>query len=86
MTVLLIDRVDKIALVTLNRPEATNALSRSLRHALWRAMTDLAADDTVSIVVLTGAGPAFTAGLDLKELGADGLAPPTRPALRKIRY
>lgn len=73
MTLLLIDRADKVAVVTLNRPEAMNALSRSLRHVLWRAMTDLAADDTVSVVVLTGAGRAFTAGLDLKELGAEGL-------------
>ncbi len=62
---------DRIALVTLNRPEAMNALSRALRAALHEAMISLAADPAVSVVVLTGAGRAFTAGLDLKELGSD---------------
>ena len=68
---LIIDKADKVATVTLNRPEAMNALSRALRAALHEAMSDLAADPEVSVIVLTGAGRAFTAGLDLKELGSD---------------
>jgi enoyl-CoA hydratase len=66
-----IDRLDRITVVTLDRPEAMNALSRALRAALHEAMTNLGADDAVSVIVLTGAGRAFTAGLDLKELGSD---------------
>jgi len=63
-----------VAVVTLNRPEAMNALSRALRHALRQAVQELDADDAIKVVVLTGAGErAFTAGLDLKELGTDGL-------------
>lgn len=63
---------DSVATVTLNRPEAMNALSRALRAELFRVMTALDADDDVRAVVLTGAGTrAFTAGLDLKELGSE---------------
>ncbi len=63
---------DGIASVTLNRPEAMNALSKALRHRLYEVMTTLDADDTVRAIVLTGAGTrAFTAGLDLKELGSE---------------
>ena len=63
-----------IAVVTFNRPEAMNALSKALRAALQQAMTELEADAEVKVIVLTGAGErAFTAGLDLKELGTDGL-------------
>jgi enoyl-CoA hydratase len=59
------------AVVTLNRPEAMNALSKALRAELFRVMTALDADDSVKVVILTGAGDrAFTAGLDLKELGS----------------
>jgi enoyl-CoA hydratase/carnithine racemase len=62
---------DAIAIVTLNRPEAMNALSKALRAELAEAMLAVASDDAVRAVVLTGAGQrAFTAGLDLKELGA----------------
>jgi len=56
------------ALVTLNRPEAMNALSRTLRKQLALAFETLSSDDEVRAIVLTGAGRAFTAGLDLKEL------------------
>ena len=63
---------DGIAIVTLNRPEAMNALSRALRSELAKAMRAVDADDSVRCVILTGAGErAFTAGLDLKELGSD---------------
>jgi enoyl-CoA hydratase len=66
-----VEKRDRVAVVTLNRPEAMNALSRALRSALHDAVVALTADPEVSVLVLTGAGRAFTAGLDLKELGSD---------------
>lgn len=74
-----------VAIVTLNRPEAMNALSRQLRRELKAAIDALQTDDTVRAIVLTGSGTrAFTAGLDLKELGSDasalGAANATDPA------
>ncbi len=65
---------DRVATVTLNRPDARNALNRELRSALHRTVRDLDADDGVDVVVLTGADPAFCAGLDLKELGSGAAA------------
>lgn len=61
------------AVLTLNRPTAMNALSRDLRQALADAIDALEADPQVRVLILTGAGKAFCAGLDLKELGAKGL-------------
>lgn len=66
----LVERRASVAIVTLNRPEAMNALSHAMRTALTSAFVELGADETVRAIVLTGAGKAFTAGLDLKELGA----------------
>ena len=72
MPLVTIAREDAIAIVTLNRPEAMNALSAALRAELADAMVALEADADVRVIILTGAGEkAFTAGLDLKELGAD---------------
>lgn len=69
---LTVEKSGPIAVVTLNRPEAMNALSKSLRAMLHTVMFELDADPAISVVVLTGAGEkAFTAGLDLKELGSD---------------
>jgi enoyl-CoA hydratase len=69
---LTVEESGPIAVVTLNRPEAMNALSKMLRAALHTVMFELDADPAISVVVLTGAGErAFTAGLDLKELGSD---------------
>jgi enoyl-CoA hydratase len=70
--VLLVDRADRVATVTLNRPEARNALSAELIGALRTAMRELEADEGVDVVILTGANPAFCAGLDLKQLGSSG--------------
>ena len=67
--VLLVERDAGIVTVTLNRPQAMNALSRELRRALARACRELRDDPQVGVVILTGAGRAFCAGLDLKELG-----------------
>ena len=61
------------ACLTLNRPRALNALSAELRKALAEAFRALDADDSVRVVVLTGAGKAFCAGLDLRELGDQGV-------------
>lgn len=72
MPLVLLTRDEGVATVTLNRPEAMNALSRALRSELAATMRTLAADEGIRAIVLTGAGTrAFTAGLDLKELGAD---------------
>ena len=67
--VLLVDVRDEVALVTLNRPQAMNALSRDLRAAIAETFDRLNADPGVRAAILTGAGKAFCAGLDLKELG-----------------
>jgi enoyl-CoA hydratase len=66
----LVERSEGIATVTLNRPDARNALSSALIAALRAALADVDADDSVAVVILTGADPAFCAGLDLKELSA----------------
>jgi enoyl-CoA hydratase len=67
-----IDKEDGVAVLTLNRPEAMNALSKALRRALYDGLKALEADPEVRVIILTGAGDrAFTAGLDLKELGSD---------------
>jgi enoyl-CoA hydratase len=59
--------------LTLHRPHALNALSAALRAELVAALQALDRDDTVRAVVLTGAGKAFCAGLDLRELGTEGV-------------
>ena len=65
--VLLTEQSDGVPTFTLNRPAAMNALSRELRRAIVEAFRGL--PDDVGVVILTGAGRAFTAGLDLKEFG-----------------
>lgn len=59
---------DGIAVLTLNRPDQMNALSNELKAALEEALVALKDDETIEVVILTGAGRAFCAGLDLKEL------------------
>jgi enoyl-CoA hydratase len=87
---LLIEKTDGVAVVTMNRPEAMNAMSVGLRSALFDAFIALNADPEVHVAILTGAGErAFTAGLDLKELGAsrDGMqaANAVQPAANPVR-
>jgi enoyl-CoA hydratase len=72
--VLLVDKDDGILTLTLNRPQAMNALSRALRGAIVDAFTSAARDPAIGAVILTGAGRAFCAGLDLKELGGETAA------------
>lgn len=66
------EQVDAVAIVTLDRPEAMNALSRQMRCELADIMLMLDQREDIRVIVLTGAGNrAFSAGLDLKELGRD---------------
>jgi enoyl-CoA hydratase len=68
--VLLLDVSDRIATITLNRPESRNALSSELLSRLREAVHAADGDHAVDVLILTGADPAFCAGLDLKELGS----------------
>ena len=81
---LLIERRDACALVTLNRPEKLNALDRRLRADLTAAMAELGRDDSVRTVVLTGAGRAFCAGMDLKEFGEPSPERQEEPAVSDL--
>jgi enoyl-CoA hydratase len=84
--VLLIDTTDRVRTLTLNRPQARNALSRELRTRFYASLRDAEADDDVDVVILTGADPVFCAGLDLKELGDTTELPdisPKWPAMTK---
>jgi enoyl-CoA hydratase/carnithine racemase len=65
-----------VAWLTMNRPEAANALNADLRAALLAGFHRFAADDSAAVLVLTGAGKAFSAGGDLKEMAATELAVP----------
>ena len=65
--VLLVDRTDSVATLTLNRPESMNSLSVELKLALLAALQEAAADAGVRAVVLTGAGRGFCVGQDLRE-------------------
>ncbi|MEM0954909.1 MAG: enoyl-CoA hydratase [Pseudomonadota bacterium] len=68
MPTVLLDKRNGYALLTLNRPEQMNALSRTLRQELVAAISDCEADPAIRVMVITGAGKAFCAGFDLKEL------------------
>jgi enoyl-CoA hydratase len=62
---------DRIATLTLNRPAARNALNRALMHDLWDAVGTAGSDPEVDAVIITGADPAFSAGVDLKEAAGE---------------
>ena len=68
-SIVLVDKQDGIATVTLNRPDKLNALNRELRLAFCHVMQDLRRDQDLRVVIITGAGRAFCVGLDLRELG-----------------
>ena len=71
-TTVLYTQTGGVAVITLNRPQAMNALSVQLRGELAEALQKAEADETVRAIVLTGAGDrAFCAGLDLKEISSD---------------
>lgn len=68
--ILLVERNDGVATVTLNRPSSLNALTRELRARIADTFRALDADGSTRVAILTGAGRAFCAGIDLRELGS----------------
>lgn len=70
MSNVLLEKHDGYAIVTLNRPEAMNALSRDMRRDFVAAFRTCTEDRDIRVVILTGNGKAFCAGFDLKELGS----------------
>jgi len=62
------EKKERVALVTLNRPENMNAINPTLRRELAAAIEEVGQDPEIDVLILTGAGRAFCAGVDLKEL------------------
>jgi enoyl-CoA hydratase len=62
------EKRDRVAIVTINRPEARNAVNADVAAAMEAALDDLEADDGIAVVILTGAGTTFCAGADLKRV------------------
>jgi enoyl-CoA hydratase len=65
-----VEKADKLAIVTLNRPDSLNAVNPQLHHELERIWVDLTEDADVNAILLTGAGKAFCAGGDVKGMAA----------------
>lgn len=66
MDKVIVEKKNRVAYVTLNRPEALNALDDELNRELWEVWRDFDQDATVDVAILTGSGRAFCAGADLK--------------------
>ncbi|MCP4004173.1 MAG: enoyl-CoA hydratase [bacterium] len=77
---------ERVAFVTLNRPEALNALSMDLKKGLYRLLPILEEDDEVGALLLTGAGRAFCSGGDTKVMARDGNPPSMEDRQRQLRW
>jgi enoyl-CoA hydratase/carnithine racemase len=91
MTDVLVERPrPEVAVVTLNRPDALNALTFPLVDELHAVLDALDGDNSCRVVVLTGAGRGFCAGLDLKEIGpssrSEGIATGARAGMRSQEH
>jgi enoyl-CoA hydratase/carnithine racemase len=83
MAALIYEKKERIAYITLNRPEAMNAINAEMREQLAAAWEDFKSDDDLWVAIVTGAGDqAFSAGMDMKERAARDAGaklPPRRP-------
>jgi len=76
---------DGVVVVRLNRPERLNAINEVMQSELSNLLGDLAADQSVRAVVLTGAGRGFCAGIDMRDFGPN-VPGATAPALDRMRF
>ncbi|MGR7949565.1 crotonase/enoyl-CoA hydratase family protein [Alcaligenes sp. RM2] len=70
-----LERIGKVLLITLNRPEARNAINLETAQALAQALDEFDADPGIAVGVLTGANNTFCAGMDLKAFAKTGQRP-----------
>lgn len=81
--ILLVEQIDRVRRLTLNRPDKRNALNRQLLDELYDAVDDAAADAATSVVIIRGAGSCFSAGFDMSGAGS---APPSVPEDARTVY
>src|SRR5262245_65860544 len=78
-----LDREERLLTITLNRPEARNAFTNEMHQEMEAIWQDIAVDDTIGAVILTGAGDrAFSAGGDVKQMGERSASGP--PPIRNF--
>jgi 2-(1,2-epoxy-1,2-dihydrophenyl)acetyl-CoA isomerase len=77
---------DRVAVVTLNRPDSRNAITLEMKEALYRLIPRLESDDEVGCLLLTGAGEAFCSGGDTKKMARDGAPPSMEDRQRQLRW
>lgn len=77
---------ERVATITLNRPESKNALTMDMKEALYRLVRDLETDPDVGCFLLTGAGSAFSAGGDTKRMKQEGKPPVMEDRQRQLRW
>jgi enoyl-CoA hydratase/carnithine racemase len=77
---------ERVAVVTLSRPEAKNALTLAMKQALAKLLPALAADAGVGALLLTGAGGAFCAGGDTKRMAREGAPPAPEERKQQLRW
>lgn len=70
MSAVLTEKRDRVMIITLNRPDAMNAINGDLSHGLWNAVQELNDDAGLTAGILTGAGRGFSSGMDLKAFAA----------------
>lgn len=70
---LIYEKTERMAILTLNRPEKLNALSPDLMKELYDALSDADKDDSVRVIIITGGDSVFAAGADLEAMAAAGL-------------
>ncbi len=79
-----VEKENRVATMTLNRPEARNAIMEEMHFELEDVFVDLARDDEVNAVVVTGAGRVFCAGGDVKQMKMDSFAPVVLMGARRL--
>src|SRR5712664_4727183 len=72
-----VEKADRVATVTLNRPDSLHPVNAVMHHELMTIWLDLAEDQEVNAIILTGAGRAFCAGGDVKNMASRALVQPS---------
>jgi len=67
---ILVEKKDRVATVTFNRPDKMNSITPQMQKELIQALDELEADDSITVVILTGAGRAFSAGFDVSVMSS----------------